>query len=224
MGSAPWLIKRSTIEREQFISAEQDLLPAAFHRGLLRRQKRNVNDSKSANQDGTVKAMIASGQAADFFEEAGHGRRQDGDAKNHGGAICGKRDGRKFAEASEELLSLGFVERNKFGGAGFSRDRREIALVALEHGFVAGRLDSNEPGATSAGNLAPRAWKRAAVPGSKTSSTFGSQRRVYKQAAELEGAGRIVKSDDEHLSDRGGKRERAKVQASDDRPVFPASR
>ena len=101
----------------------------------------------------------------------------------------------KFGKASEELISLGFFERNKSGGTGFSRDRSEIPLVAREHGFVASRLDGDEPGTTRQEIYAARLEKgrRSWIDNLQH---LWIERRVYKQAAKLEGAGRSVESDE----------------------------
>src|SRR5579864_6113126 len=80
-----------------------------------------------------------------FREQRRHGCRKSGDAKNRCCGIPAHRDRREFAEATEKLFSLGFVENDKFSGMRVPRHGSKVAGVTLEYRFVSGRLDNREP-------------------------------------------------------------------------------
>ena len=159
------------------------------------------------------------GQAADFFQRLGM-PRQDGDAKNNGAVDCGKRDGRKFAEASKELSRWdSSSEMNLAAPASREIDARSRPWRASTGSWPAASID-DEPRSRRREIHAARLEKGRRCPhqylqhlwieAESLQASGGSQRR-----------GKELESDDEHAPALG-EREGTKIQARDDSASVPS--
>src|SRR5260370_510054 len=82
------------------------------------RQKGEVDDAERANQDGAL-GFVTAGQPAHLLQQGRQSGRESGDAENYRSGSGGEGFGREFAEASEELISLSFIQSDKFRGVRF---------------------------------------------------------------------------------------------------------
>ncbi len=154
---------------------------------VCRGQKGDVHNAESTNQNGAFQGVII-GEAADLFEQRGHRRGEGGNAKNRcRRAPQRKRNWREFRKTSEELISLGFLKRDKFGGMGSVGHRREIAGVALEDGFVPDRFNNGKPRVSiqEIGAMNCEQFRCARINHVEES---GLERRVHDRTAQIEGA------------------------------------